>query len=527
MSRPFEDEEDPTPRSVPSKKPQPPAGAAKPVSGKAPLPAPAAAPLPGPRKLPWGHAGSVNTPGELSDLTGRPGVIRLVGAGVQYRPPPLDRYVWLPALEQPGRYEMAWTEGDPADVRTLSDLAGELRSQAPQPARLRQIDRIADTLLHCTEQLHEQGWRLGLLHAGNVLVVPNTDGRELVLPDLGFTWRGTRGGPPWKDSPGRPPWLDEDRSINRNARLWDEEPVYQQFVCENEAGVPLPSETADLKTLARLFLSLHAGQPERDVPRTPPTPAPVWATLRAVLSGEITSAAQFRTALQKTPLGTMWAAPQLPPPKKSKAPMVLLLLFMFLLCGGLPAGLVGAWKMGWLAGEAPTSASSVVLGTANKSPVTPTQSKVKPPDGGQKRPDKEVPWKAKPALPVPSESALNALKKEYDETKDPKKRADILSRMYTVNLLSEPALREREWHWIEYLRGTYISEWIERYRSADARVQKDLSQRFSVSKDLNELNLEMDALRQKSLPYTPSLDQREKQCLEISTLRVTELGSPR
>lgn len=537
MARPFEDEEDPTPRSVPPKKPAAPkpASPATPPAkaGAKPVPPIAAAPVApaGPKKLPWGHAGSVNTPGELSDLTGRPGVVRLVGAGVHYDVPPLDRHVWMPALEQPGRYEMPWTEGDPADVRTIADLAADLRGPQIAPNKLHLLDNVADTLLRLTEQLHEHGWRLGLLHAANVLIVPNTDGRELVLPDVGFTWRGGHGSPPWKDNPGRPSWLEEDRGLHRNAKLWDQEPVYQQFVCENDAGVEVAPETSDLKTLARLFTSLHSGQPERDVPRVPPTPAPAWATLHAVMNGEIQTASQFRTALRKTPLGTLWSTPKEAPPKKSKAPLVLLLLFLFLLCGGIPVGLFGAWKYGWFATTTPTTTQGTFVAAATQtSKGTPaaTQTKKTTPNGGQqKRPDKDVPWRNKPSGAIPTESELVALMKEYEATKDPKKRAEILGRMYRIHLLNDPALREREWHWIEYLRGQYVTEWVGRYKAADDRVQKDVSQRFSVAKELSDLNLELDTLRQKSPPYTPSLDEREKQCLDVSSLRVTELGSPR
>jgi hypothetical protein len=534
MARPFEDEEDPTPRSVPPKKPappkpQPPGASAKPPQQKPGVPMSPVQPT-GPTRLAWGHAGSVNTPGELSDLTGRPGVIRLVGAGIHYEAPPLDRHVWLPALEQPGRFEMPWTEGDPAEVPSLGDLAAGVRS-SPTPAKLREIDAAADALLSNTEKLHEQGWRLGLLHLANVLVVPNTQGREVVLPDLGFTWRGAHGSPPWKDSPGRPAWLEEDRAANRNAWLWDEAPVVQQFPCENQYGTDLISESADLKTLARLFASLYTGRPEREVPRSP-TAAPVWATLHAVMSGEIATAGQFRDALKKTPLGTLWSTPkELPKPKKSKVPVMLLLLFLFLLCGGVPAALLGAWKMGWLATDVPTSPSSrlaIATGTGTKKtePITPT-TKVKPPNGPPKRPEKDVPWKSKPAGAIPNDSELNALKKEFDAAKDPKLRADILNRMYKINLLNDPALREREWHWIEYLRGVYLAEWVDRYKAHDAVVQKDVSKRFEIAKDISELNRELDTLRQSSPPYTSTLDEREKQCLEISTLRVTELGSPR
>src|SRR5947209_901632 len=120
------DDEDPTPGAAPAKRP---------VIG--PKPAgkqPAAPPEPsGPQKLAWGQAGNVNLAGELSDQTGREGVIRLVGGGISYKVPPLDRFVWQAALEQPGRYEMAWSDGDPAQVQSLGDLGAELRRSDPPP----------------------------------------------------------------------------------------------------------------------------------------------------------------------------------------------------------------------------------------------------------------------------------------------------------------------------------------------------------------------------------------------------------
>ncbi|HEV3145667.1 MAG TPA: hypothetical protein VGZ47_17395 [Gemmataceae bacterium] len=509
MTQPLDDE-DPTPRSAPKK---PGAAPAKPgstsvkTSGKQPAPSPEPA---GPAKVPWGHAGSVNMKGELTDRTGRPGVIRLIGAGVYYDSPPLDRNIWQRALEQHGRFEMVWTEADPAQVRPTSEMLADFRRQ---PALL---DQIAESLLQITQQLHDHGWRLGLLHPGNILPVPGTGGRELVLPDLGFTWRGSFGKPPWKDNPGRPSWLDES---SRNAVYWDEPPVFQQFTAENEYSDLAPVES-DLHTLARIFAFYGLGRAERELPATSPSPAPVWDTLRDVLAGKVAMAEEFRARLEKTPLSQFFTVPQPDQPRKKGALAVLLLILgLLLLCGGLPALGVALWFLG---GKplAQTSFQGTPVGSRTGNSARSASSQ---------RPQPSVPvhWRAKPLEAIPEQSELLALKKEYDAAKDPAARAGILKRMYQANLLADPKLRDREWHWMEYLRGQYVDEWIKRYHEIDLKVQKDITLRYEVAQELQKLNAELDGLRQVSLPVSDDLNERESQCLEISFLRANELGLPR
>src|SRR5260370_9475330 len=184
-TRPFNDDEDPTPRANVPKRPA--VGPAKPgVAGK-----PAAVPPPpepaGPKRLAWGFAGNVNFAGELSDQTGREGVIRLVGTGISYKAPPLDRYVWQTSLEQPGRYEMAWVantdQGDPNQIQTLAALGGELRrGPTPTRQRLQQLDRVAQTLLQTTHVLHDNNRRLRLLHPRHILLAPNSEAGHVPLP---------------------------------------------------------------------------------------------------------------------------------------------------------------------------------------------------------------------------------------------------------------------------------------------------------------------------------------------------------
>src|SRR5262249_9726232 len=102
MTQPLDDE-DPTPRSAPKKSGPVPAKPGRNSVKAGSAKQPDSNPDPGgPAQLPWGHAGSVNMKGQLTDRTGRPGVVRLVGAGVYYEQPPLDRNIWQVALEQHG-----------------------------------------------------------------------------------------------------------------------------------------------------------------------------------------------------------------------------------------------------------------------------------------------------------------------------------------------------------------------------------------------------------------------------------------
>jgi hypothetical protein len=516
MTQPLDDE-DGTPRSKPRKQGATPAkpGSTSVKSGKQPT-----APLEpaGPAKLAWGHAGSVNMKGELTDRTGRPGVVRLVGAGVFYDPPPLDHNIWQPALEQHGRYEMVWGEGDPALVRSTADMRGEF-SDNPEL-----LDQVADSVLQITQQLHTHDWRLGLLHPGNILPVPRTGGRELVLPDVGFTWRGSYGKPPWKDNPGRPAWLEES---SRNAAYWDEPPVFQQFSAENEFCDQVAVES-DLHTLARIFAFYGTGRAEKNIPATPPSPAPVWETLRDVLAGKVATADEFRARLEKTPLSQFFTVPRPEQPRKRGLLATVLIVFaLFLLCAGLPVAGIALWYFG----EKPTNsaiASNSATSTGRATGSSPTATSPKTSANNQRpKPTAQVNWREKPLEAIPEQSELQALKKEYDAAKDAATKASILKRMYQINLLVDPKLRDREWHWMEYLRGQYVDEWIKRYREIDVKAQKDISLRYEVAQELQKLNAELDSLRQQSLPVSESLNERESQCLEVSALRARELGLPR
>jgi hypothetical protein len=504
-TRPFSDDDDPTPGAGAGK--ATPRAAPKSSSSKAPPPQAKPAP-PEPKRIAWGHVGQVNFSDHLTDRTGRPGVVRIVGAGIHYQAPPLERYVWQPALDQPGRFEMPWPEGDPADVMSLGQLGDELRRNSPPPrARLQLLDQAVQTLLHLTQQLHDNDWRLGLLHPGNILLVPGSAGNELILSDLGFIWRGSHGKFPWKDSPGRPAWIEEDLNVNPNTRFWDENPVRQQICWTSDPELTPVSVASDLHTLARLFGTLLTGRVEHDL-AIPANPAPCWHVLRAVMAGSINTAEELRTNLDANPLSGHWSY-RTPATRKGGVPTYVKIGAVLCLFGLL----VAAWKTGLI---------DRINGMLNK-PVAN--------NSGQRFPGRnigkiEVNWRERPAV-RPGNAEFNKLLDAFEATNDPRRWIELLIQMYQFYERADEGTRKEILPWIEYCRGRYGDDWIRRYRDSDSRVQKDISVRFDVGGQILGLQQELDGLRQKYEPLSPSLDEGENQCLEISARRSTELGSRR
>jgi hypothetical protein len=528
MTEPF-DAEDPTPRAASGKRPPAaasvkPAAPGKPVPGKKNDPPQAE---PAEPRLNWGHVGSVTKPGRLSDGTSRPGVIRVVEANITYDPPPLDAHVWVPAsMNFVGQFEMAWPEGNPLDARTLGDLGNELRVPNPPKARLAELDHAADSLLDAAQRLHSHDSRIGLLQPGNVLIVPGSDGRRLVLPDLGFTWRGSHGKFPWKDSPGRPRWLAEDARENPNSRLWDEEPVWRQFASQSEVSddhelVPVQS---DLKSIARVFAGVLTGRVDRDI--VAPNAAPVWGVLKAAAQGQIKSAEEFRSRLSQHPLSEHWLAAKAPGPKGGGAVMALGLLLLALLGlgGGAVLYFMGVFNSNPAAGTSLASASQTsgrgTKSTENRPPTIKTSAQAPK----RRYEQKEVDWRNLPTIkPV----GIEDLVKQFQGTSDYHRRLELLGKMYDYYVSADEPTRIALRPWIEYLRNQYLIEWEKRYRAADDSVIKNVGLRYEAGKQIYDLYQELFGLRQNYPTISPSLNERENECLLISDLRSRELGSPR
>jgi hypothetical protein len=248
--------------------------------------------------------------------------------------------------------------------------------------------------------------------------------------------------------------------------------------------------------------------------------------LKAVIKGDITTAEAFQTQLAEKPLSghfTVKAPPPPPPPGGCSRVLAMALVLLLLIAG---AGTVGVlWLMGIGPFAKPTETSAVASNTptGSNTVTSGTKTQTKPATTSTAK-RVETNWRDKPTGKPPAD--LDALLSEFDQTKDPKRRVELLAQMYALYAkLPEPdqnAIRP----WIEYCRGVYGSDWVKRYHAADNSLQKPAT-RLDGAKKINELNQELAGLRQKCEPISPSLNQRETQCLEVSGLRATELGSRR
>lgn len=135
----------------------------------------------------------------------------------------------------------------------------------------------------------------------------------------------------------------------------------------------------------------------------------------------------------------------------------------------------------------------------------------------------EIDWKTKPGTTPPE---IADILKLLENAKDPAQVRDLLLRLYGFYETADEATRSRIRQWVEYWRALYLDGWESRYRKADEAVIKNPGLRFDVGKQIHELHQELKALRQRFEPISPSLNERENQCLFISELRARELGSP-
>jgi hypothetical protein len=276
-------------------------------AGRAAAAAPKTAAL---SSLKWGIVGSLHRVEPLALLAGQTGVVRLLPNTIKYGRPPVD-VAWSEVKAEPGRFEMAWP-GNPAAARSLDDSAADLRKLRASPARLdldhpacRELDDAVFALLEVADRLAFQGWGVGLLTPGGVMLNPTAAGMEIVPVDLGFTWSGEIGEPPWEHSPGRPDWLTPNPTENPAALAWERPPVEQQFAAP--AGGPYrPEPAADVRTLARVIAWALTGHPARELPGD--EPAPVWDVLRAAAAGEIESVGELADRLRAGPPSTHFAA---------------------------------------------------------------------------------------------------------------------------------------------------------------------------------------------------------------------------
>jgi hypothetical protein len=192
--------------------------------------------------------------------------------------------------------------------------------------------------------------------------------------------------------------------------------------------------------------------------------------------------------------------------------------------------LIGLGALGWLYYSGffdpkETDVSSQLASGQSQKSNTSTPTSAKKPAHPLER--IEVDWKNRPATLPPPSAGFDELLKQFDAANDPKAWRGLLERMYEQYLNSDGPSRDKLRPWIEHLRSKYVDDWERRYREADDAVVKNPAQRYDSGQQIYGLNQEMSGLRERFEPISPSLNEREVQCLEISDLRSRELGSQR
>jgi hypothetical protein len=192
-------------------------------------------------------------------------------------------------------------------------------------------------------------------------------------------------------------------------------------------------------------------------------------------------------------------------------------LLLLLGAGAGSLYLAGYFDSAPIASNAQTTSGSHVAATTTSAAKTKSAGPAHPLD------KKEVDWKNKPKSP-PEEGADTIRK--LDQAKDPKQLLDLLTKLYQQYEASDAATRDKLRPWVEFYRGVYLDGWVARYQQADDDVIKNIGLRYEAGRRIHDLYQELAGLRQQYEPISPSLNERESRCLEISELRSRELGSP-
>lgn len=476
-------------REVPPPGPGRPAGARPKAPPTAPPPA---------RSFRWGVCGVDHAAGQLAAFPGATGVVRYVSSGVAYTPPPVPP-TWRPVPSEPGRFELPW-DGNPAAARTLHTLRLELE-EAARAGRLtdrghpllRELDEVSLALAGSAAELHRSRWGVGLAQPDNVLI-RTRDGRTgVALVDLGFTWRGAFGPPPWDDSPGRPDWVDAAAPYGW---LWDATPARQQFADPDSGLFPPADLAADVRTLGRLLAWLISGQTSRDLPAVGGAggPPPAWSVVSDAAGGRVASADVLEARLRASPLSGYFV-----PPTPAAGGGVGV--------GGAPRG--GRWGR-------PVAALAVLLVAGTLAGLAYwNRNKTAPPGPGVTTPPITP---VKPPVPDHDGDQFSAFDRAIKD-RDLNAVFAALKRL----LRAPPPGREAE---VATRRAHAVDEWITAYNSA-LEVAADPARRLEAAGRLSGLESELKQLIDDRPATDPAQREKEQQCLDLVSARISEFGSPR
>lgn len=171
-------------------------------------------------KLPSGAFGFVGTDRWDVLSNGRLGIIRnitedrdensLTSIGFVAPSTSPGRFAWRPGAVS-GTYENdVGTDRAPSDLSTYgtlfkfgTQLQTDLRSRgrlSPDDERLKLLDSIVEELIRSVAAVHKSGRTVGLLNPESIVFFLEEGELRLILPDVGFLWRGSPPGPKWIES---------------------------------------------------------------------------------------------------------------------------------------------------------------------------------------------------------------------------------------------------------------------------------------------------------------------------------------
>jgi len=443
-------------------------------------PAPTVVASEAPREPKWGMVGIAHE-FKLHDKATQEYIIyRRVDKSVGYDPPSAEP-PWSPSPNRPNTYEMVFI-GPIQQVRTLADMGESLRTlppASPDDSRLRKLDEAVAGLIREASRLQgPPGLGVGLLSPRNVLV---TEEGQVILPDVGFYWKG--GIIP-------PRWLIPEQEFRP---LWDD--VLFEAYAKRQEQCPVVAEILNVQTVARVIAAALTGTPARQVEPPAGSPAPIWLALADAAAGRVRTLRDLGQRLENTPPSQHYfytPAKEEPPPRGATAAEARGVRLPVIVSGIVAVVAViagGVWFF---------------LGSGSESPKQPGdgQVQVTPP------PPTEQPKSEKPMDLATGIS-------QFDQAKGAEQGSLLVDLLKAAKNAPTSQRQQVEPELTERRKRFLNDNWLKRYTKLQEEILTDQTRRFSLGQELRKLANELEQVRR--FPCAdPNLDAQEKQWLEYA-----------
>ena len=309
---------------------------------------------------------------EISTKDNRPGLLRVVSAGVTLRSGAAEK--WETAGDQ--RWFLPVRQATANRAKSLRQIGDDARQRPGDPACLGLLDLAMNLLLEKCGKMHQQQCGLGMLTPDNVALVPVGDGSandqwELLLLDHGFVFSSEK-------SPFKPPWVSNPPQAG--LPLWEFDDVLEQ---QWRAGSRFDA-VGDVRLLVRLFQGLLTDRWQKtvlspaEVTALKSQSSKLWKILDTALKKPDATLSDLQE-LANTPLSSHFRRPLKPvhTQPKSQAPLLFAALVALVACGG------GAGYYFWKTSQAEVAASNS-NGNGTEAPGERTVGPPEPIDGSVK-----------------------------------------------------------------------------------------------------------------------------------------------